>query len=238
MPETWTDALNLYRYPADLRTFKEADLFPGFFQRNIDIGDRKQTIDFENHFRRHAEIKVAVWSEVVYWKYYSQNRREYKTIEVIEKIEDILPCNLLKECNNFICKPSKETFNNFRKLFNFKTTAIATVATFPSFLDPDNFPMVDTRIAKWIGKFGQALNLSDQSAPRIILPEYYLAKKSTVLTMKDYTFFESWTYWCRHMAKKLTQQTSMKWRARDVEMAVFTAADSKKPLKLNLLPPV
>ncbi|GAJ05736.1 unnamed protein product, partial [marine sediment metagenome] len=45
--------------------------------------------------------------------------------------------------------------------------------------------------------------------------------------MVDFDFYLHWVYWARHTAKKLSQQTEMKWRARDVEMAVFTAWGDK-----------
>lgn len=43
----------------------------------------------------------------------------------------------------------------------------------------------------------------------------------------------SWMAWCQTMAAKLSQRTGFFWRARDVEMAVFTA--QRYGLELNPL---
>ena len=53
MPDTttWQEALDSYRYPVDLAKFPGAPEHANWFTRNIDPGDRRQTIDFETRFR-------------------------------------------------------------------------------------------------------------------------------------------------------------------------------------------
>ena len=56
------------------------------------------------------------------------------------------------------------------------------------------------------------------------------ALKAGVLTESHWRFIESWITWCRFTARKLSQRTESPWRARDVEMAVFTAQRRKLSL--------
>ena len=68
----WHDALDSYRYPVDLREFSGRDRFPGWFGLNLEKGDRSETIQFENRFRKYAASHLEPWYEVVFWKMYSQ----------------------------------------------------------------------------------------------------------------------------------------------------------------------
>ena len=115
-------------------------------------------------------------------------------------------------------------FEVLHRLFSLRSRSIATVATFPAFLDPDRFPMVDTRIAKWVGRTMDAHNRVDPLGPQLISAKS-MNVKGAVLTMSDFDFMCAWTHWCRHAATKLTDRSSggFVWRARDVEMAVFRA---------------
>jgi hypothetical protein len=63
MPDSWTRALNLYCYPADLRGYQRRNKFAGFSE-NIISGDRNSTIAFENHFRKHAPNNIAAYLEL------------------------------------------------------------------------------------------------------------------------------------------------------------------------------
>ncbi len=104
----------------------------------------------------------------------------------------------------------------------FSSRAIATALTFPAFIAPNKFPMVDTRVAKWVGENLNVQHMADPSAPILVRPSY-LDSSATVLTLSDYCFVESWTAWCCYKADRLSEVTGYPWRPRDVEMAVFTA---------------
>jgi hypothetical protein len=82
--------------------------------------------------------------------------------------------------------------------------------------------MVDTRIAKWVGQNMQAHNDAGPNAPQLVRPRS-LDTEATVLTLTDFEFVYSWNRWCRHKANQLNTCTSINWRPRDVEMAVFNA---------------
>jgi hypothetical protein len=66
-------------------------------------------------------------------------------------------------------------------------------------------------------------NRADPTGVLLVRPRF-LNNRNTVLKMNDFDFMTSWVQWCRHTAQKLTQrEDGFRWRARDVEMAVFWA---------------
>jgi hypothetical protein len=124
-----------------------------------------------------------------------------------------------------------------RKRLGIGSRAIAVAATFPAFKHPDKHPMVDTRIANWVGACMGEHNAADPAGPQLTrFP--FLDNQSTVLTMSDFDSMQDWRKWCVHTANKLTGPTQMQWRARDVEMAVFQAWGGRNGphFHLNSLP--
>lgn len=224
MPQSWVKALNQYSYPVQLREFSAVRQCPGFFQKDIK-GDRDSTIDFENHFRSNA-TNIEAWYEVVYWKLFSQKRAlDGITLRVIQNLTDakVNAEKIKTAARVFMSSESENDFDAYRRLFHFSTDVIAIVATFPAFLDPERFPMVDTRVAKWVNLNYQKFNAADPDGPCLIQSEYGRTSLNATLTMRDFRFYLHWIHWTRHMARKLTKATGQSWRARDVEMAVFTA---------------
>jgi hypothetical protein len=225
MSKSWLYALQQYRYPVCLKDFRRALTYPAFFTQCIS-GNRDSTILFENYFRMSA-TKIEPWFEVVFWKLYSQPRiSDQKTDDIIRQLKmvrEIEPAQLLEKANNFMNSEAREDFDAFRQLFRFKSNVIAVVATFPAFLHPDQFPMVDTRVAKWVNIHYKMFNSANPDAPQLVPSEYGYNHSATVLTMNDFSFYIRWIYWTRYVAKKLSAVTDTPWRSRDVEMAVFTA---------------
>jgi hypothetical protein len=244
MPDTWINALAQYDYPVELSDYGNRHNFPNNFNRAIQ-GNRNSTIQFEDYFRDHCS-DIESWFEVVYWKLYSQPRVSNKTTnQVIRRMLEnprVTTRELLSKLNTFMISESKEDFNSFRRLFKFGTTVIAIVATFPAFIDPQHFPMVDTRVAKWVNTQYRSVNEIDPEGPKLIPSAYQKTSSSTTLTMIDFAFYISWIHWARYMSQKLSCLTGARWRARDVEMAVFTAWGGRHEhhpkLKLNALPAI
>jgi hypothetical protein len=241
MPNTWQEALLSYRYPVDLRSFSDAHQFPGWFYFDLGNGDRSQTIEFELHFRKHAQKALEPWLEVVYWKLYSQlacrDRITRQVSSHFRQGEGNLAKSLWQACNKYICNkykepPKRANFDSFRRLFGFSSQGIAVVATFPAFINPASCPMVDTRIAKWVGNCMTAHNEADRIGPQLIRPPFCDSNR-TVLTMADYEFMQHWNRWCVYTAQKLTKLTPINWRARDVEMAVFYAWGTRRGRRCN-----
>ena len=246
MPQTWKNALNRHNYPAKLADYQYANNFGGFFKQESS-GDRDSTIVFEDYFRSNAQ-EIKVWCEVVFWKLYSQEDMGRATKNT-EKCWDfwtgkkitgkdlydaansfilVAEKELCNTVNSSILKKCEDSFNKYRELWPFyKAEVIAVLATHISFLAPDRFPMVDRRVAKWVNSHLDRFNKKDPNGPQLIKSQYGQTK-ATVLTMVDFDFYLHWIRWTQHMANKLSQQTEIKWRARDVEMAVFTAWGDKK----------
>ena len=217
----WPNALALYRYPADLTKFVDRAHYSGWFTRNIEVGDRAQTIQFEDSFRQNAPHNLEAWFEVVFWKLYSSHPHVAKLIIDRIKRDGISANDLWAACCNFINDPSASRFKTFQKLL-VSSPNIAVCATFPAFIAPDQFPMADSQIAKWV-----LANHEEHSQPHVgtiaLQPPQPFDPKKGQLKMSHYPFFECWTLWCRGAAKQLNQGTQDQWRPRDVEMAVFTA---------------
>lgn len=241
MPETWENALQAYSYSVDLSEFKDADKYPGWFQHTDSpvTGDPEATKKFEDRFRELAPHHLEVWYEVVFWKNYSQGMARDKvtrsaikhTGTVYDRIGVEVTSELLWSlCSHYATSRQSEVFSLLRgMLFD---SGIATAATFPAFLDPDKFPMVDIWIARWSKANGAQHSYAKHGGPSLVT---YSDLGDSRLEDKDWNFVESWIDWCRYTKDILSERTERQWRARDVEMAVFTAQRSEGRITLNPL---
>ena len=134
---------------------------------------------------------------------------------------------LWERCLRYVDGPSLESFQVFRDTL-FKTKVIATAMTFPAFLRPDIFPMVDVQIARWANTNGTDHDYRSQGGPSLVT---HSSLGNSILTDKEWPFVQSWIEWCRFTARVLSDLTGCQWRARDVEMAVFTAQRETLPLE-------
>ena len=97
-------------------------------------------------------------------------------------------------CLEYTKDASKDTFNAFRKML-VKGKMVAAAATFPAFLAPDSFPMIDKQIAKWARKNG---DLHSYGIDGPILATYAsLGNNVLKQAGRDWVFVESWIDWCR-----------------------------------------
>ena len=238
MPHKWKEALDAYRYPVNLTKFADAAEYPGWFDQNIHPGDRRQTMDFEDRFRKYGRDNLEAWGEVAFWKNYAmppaRNRITRKVLA--GGVSRAHAADLWRECNAYIDKSDLESFREFRKSFRefrkllFPASNVATAATFPAFVRPDKFPMVDKQITRWALEHGAEHRYPGGPALECV-PDL---SGGEVLGESHWPFVESWIRWCRFTACKLEKLTGETWRARDVEMAVFTAQRDGR-LKLNPL---
>lgn len=232
MPESWKMALNQYRYPVDLGSYHRQHEFPGFFEISIS-GDRSSTIAFENHFRKNAPNHIAAFFEVVFWKLFSQpeRRRREHTDRVVNYAnnKNTLPKDLWSAVLNFINNHNINNLRSLRTILGFTAPVLATTLTFPALAYPDIFPMVDTRVAKWVNEHFAEFNIHCNNH---LTPFNFRG----VLRDNDFFNYLNWVAWSRETSELLTRLNSEKWRARDVEMAVFTAQRNNlflNPLKKN-----
>ncbi len=226
--ETWEKALDEYRYPADLTLFRDAGKYQSWFNWDINLGNRSQTMEFEARFKAQAIHHLEAWAEVMFWKLYTtgERARNERTLHLLHS--RISPGELWSACKDYIESPGVETFRVFRNKL-FRSPVVATAATFPAFICPEKFPMVDMQVIKWARKYGDRHRYSGVGGPN--LADVPALERNGNLQESHWSFIGSWIDWCRFTARRLNELTERAWRARDVEMAVFTAQRFKLPLQ-------
>jgi len=230
---TWQEALNAYNYLADLSEYQKRSEFPGFFGKQIP-GSRKSTIEFEDYFRGLAPKTIEVWYEVAFWKLYSQPAWRSRTVSSIvdhTSTQAVTAAQLWEATQQFMRTPSKDGFTDLRRLLGFKY-GMAVPLTFVAFAGPHSYPMIDRRVADWVNA-----NLEKHNAGRNNKLTKFKSrewKKANFIADTDFGSYMNWVSWCRETASILSQMTDTRWRARDIEMAIFTAYRNR--LTLSLLP--
>jgi hypothetical protein len=230
MPQSWITALNRYRYPVNLSGYQRANEFPGFFAQDIS-GTRDSTIEFEDHFRERSEHHIEPYVEVAFWKLCGKKKRfEGRVNDLVDHLrgQAVAPSELRCAVDLFVAKPTKVNLSVIRALLGIKAPVLALALTYPAFIDPGRFPMVDTNTARWV-----SANCEKHSRRRDsqLIP-FNIGRG--VVRDEHFDSYLNWVHWCRETAEILTARRGMPWRARDVEMAVFTAA--REGLSLNALP--
>lgn len=250
MPQTWLNALKKYKYPKELYKLSSdvSDLSNAFFLPKDYTGERCATIDFESYFRKQAPSNPKVWHEVALWKLYSQlnspRRIGWERIRDIRKnvsTQDDAKC-LWQIVQRFTAQTTgeedkKDALKELMQKLGFKDR-IAVTITFIAFAAPNFYPMIDTKVGDWIN-----CNYSNYQFTDMLLQPFETIKfvdrngkrerKYTTIAISDFKAYLKWALWCREIARLLSSMVPIEfgWRARDVEMAVFTAQD--KGLKLN-----
>ena len=217
--KSWINALSNYSYPVNLSSYENSGQFPGHFLRDI-AGDRGSTIEFEDYFRENARSSIDVYFEVIFWKLYTRKQIRYKiTTRIVNYLqrENINPESLHNAIECFVEEPTQRNLRNIRKLLGIRTNVLAVALTFPAFLNPEKYPMIDNNVAKWVNP---NLTLHNRNRQARLTP---FAFGYPSLSDNDFGNYLSWVEWCNEMAEVLTSETDLQWRARDVEMAVFTA---------------
>jgi len=209
-----------------------------WFNLNLDCGTRAETMDFEERFRTFGREAVEVWFEVIFWKLASTRRlgesRAERMIENLRVIKASAP-RMWSACAGFVASRSRKSFVGLQEELFIVAKGIPVAATFPAFMCPEQFPMIDRWIAKWVMRSREA-HLAEAESSGLVAPsESFIAGRKTTLTVSgDWDFYQGWIEWSRAAANLLRRQTGFDWRARDVEMAAFENERSSSPL----LPPV
>lgn len=216
----WSAALSRYQYPVDLGAFGR-QFGPDWFHMNLHPGTVEQTTMLETRFRERASDSLEAWYEVIFWKMFSQRgRAQFLTARIVDRIvaREITASQLRVALSSFVIEESRERFASLRSLF-FDSPVMPVVATFPAFADPDRFPMVDSRVAKWVNLYLRKYQTPTNAAASLVP---YTARSTTLTTTTaGWNFYRQWTKWCRSTADILSTCTPQVWRARDVEMAAF-----------------
>lgn len=229
MPDSWTQALNAFSYPVDLRDYERAQEFPGFFCMRID-GNHASTIIFENHYQETAPHNAASFAEVVYWKLYTRNNiREKTTSRIINFVQNngITAEQIWGVVCEFAELHTVENLRRIRDILGIKTNVISLPVTLIALASPETVPIIDKHVARWVNANAQPHNVNRNNR---LIP---FQMNYTSLRENDFPGYLHWVAWCREVAQVLTERTGNNWRARDIEMAVFTA--QRMRLRLNPL---
>jgi len=230
MPNSWTRALGAYSYPVNLRDYERAQEFHGFFDMMI-VGDRDSTIAFENHYQETAPYNIAPFFEIVYWKLYSQGGRcQRGTNRIVDSVQKrgITPEQLWDATQRFTESQNINDLKRIRLLLGIKTDVLAVASTLPALVSPKTIPMIDNQVAKWVNRNALSHNVARKNKLSPFRMNY------TSLRDNDFPNYLNWIAWCREVAQVLSKLTKEEWRARDAEMAVFTA--QRNGMVLSVLP--
>lgn len=235
--KNWLIALNSYVYPVTLNEYRNSENYSRHFKQRID-GDRNSTMKFEKYFRDKAQIEIEVYFEVIFWKLYSLISSKLDFAEQIANNVDRMignmnenkPSEVFSKIMEFNNNPTLINFQNFRHLLGMKRLngSLVVASTFPAFLEPDEYPMLDSRVISWVNSNYPKHNESrDNQLTRF---------NSTSPMDGDFQNYMNWVRWCRESAKYLSEKTNIEWRARDVEMAVYSANVNGYELEVLQLP--
>jgi hypothetical protein len=234
--QRWRDALADYAYPVnDARSLLFGTRFrfsARWFKFGLKHGDRDETMRFETRFREFGPRFIEAWYEVIFWKLASTGARgDYLAARMVQDLREVGPCvpELWSACVDFVESGSRERFKELQTRLFVTSGAIPVAATFPAFMRPDRFSMVDRWIAKWLVRYLAAYPSESGS---VVLPSesYLRSKRTTLMISSDWDFYSKWIDWCRIAARVLTDSTGFPWRARDVEMAAFTNARTESAM--------
>ncbi|HVB79737.1 MAG TPA: hypothetical protein VNE82_07265 [Candidatus Binataceae bacterium] len=149
--QQWLHALNQYAYPVNLTAFGgRAQFAADWFAQDLLLGNRQQTMEFEDRFRMNAPEHSEAWFEVVFWKLFNMPHvRNNRTSTIIQNLHGRNPLDCWNACTNFIQESSLETFAVLQQFF-VVGTALPVVATFVAFAAPERFPMIDLWIVRFV----------------------------------------------------------------------------------------
>lgn len=120
-------------------------------------------------------------------------------------------------CTKFVKSGDPRSFQALQDML-IEGRNLPLVATFPAFMQPARFPMVDIRVARWVDRY---LNEHQQNVRRGEPPLVRKQSGGNGIALSDWEFYDAWVKWTRWAALILTRATGQKWRARDIEMAAF-----------------
>lgn len=213
--ERWSYARAAFDWKADLREFRDRQKFEGFFDREVTPSSLGE---FEQVFRDSlstGELRRA--GEVCFWKNVARNGN---TLASRLLAHLAVPGNwevFVDDLKRLASDPTFENFEAFRSACGEKI-GLATPVTFLAFYQPERFPMVDRHVADWWSRNAKRFGYTEAKLfPQRIQDGWIQG------TEQSWNAYLEWAKFCRWMATRLATLTGQPWRARDVEMAVWTA---------------
>jgi hypothetical protein len=190
MPQTWLAALEAYKYPVELPKYERASEFPGFFERDI-CGNKGSTIEFEDYFRAKAPTTIKVWYEVAFWKLYRQGRKTVTRMVKHTREYMVSAQSLWEATQDFVKAPDRPNFIKLRSLLG-QSYGMALPLTFVAFTAPDQFPMVDKKVALWVKKNGQ--EHSTYRDNKLVDFKSYNTRGATYFRDTDFESYLKWVW--------------------------------------------
>jgi len=210
MLQAWKSGRDAFNWTVDLRHFGDAARYPGYFDRRIEphaIPPFEQL--FQSSLKPGASPHRA--AEVTFWKNYGDHRsRDRITRNFFEWLLDHQGwIRFVSATEQIRDHPSWEAFRNLVACCG-QVAGFATPLTYLAFSDPERYPMVDKRIGQWWKR-------RFPSEPQFSCREDGWIKPCVA----SWNAYLAWTCFCRRQAELLSRPHAP-WRARDVEMAVWT----------------
>ena len=215
--DKWATARKAYTWQVDLGHFKDRHRCSGFFSGLI--GSQSMT-RFEDAFRRAIDDDgpCAVAGEVCYWKNYgSYQSRDRITGRLLQNLSDRAHWTAFRNAVKAACaQPTVEAFSRLQAACG-QPQGFATPLTFVAFYQPQRYSMVDKHIAFWWRQNRARYGLEGAPAFRQ-RNDGWIEITSGIKTRQNWAAYLAWARFCCDYARCLGA-----WRARDVEMAVWTA---------------
>ncbi len=230
----WEKCRSLYDWTVNLSNFRSASLYPGYFE---DVITPQKTQTFENRFRDAVNddgnnVGYLVAAEVIYWKNFGAHMARDKLTERL--IDQLQPHGRWQHlCNCIKSLEGKQKIFKFESLLQIcgQPKGFATPITFLAFYRPEDFPMVDKHIAYWWKanktRFRQA------NLPNFIQrKDGWIEGTTEIKREHNWNSYLAWKRFCCKQAEALTVTIGRKWRARDVEIAVWESQKRGIPVEV------
>ncbi|MDD1685933.1 hypothetical protein [Methanoregula sp.] len=227
----WINCQKQYNWSVDLNKFESRKKYPSHF---IDRITPQNIRDFENKFRKSLNEgfpmdEYLVCGEVYFWKNFRSLNKNSKTTEIIEYLSNPEHKQIfIESLIEIIRNPTHSAFVKFRKACNLPN-GFATPITYLSFCQSDEYPMIDKIIAFWWRDNKERFGL--ENAPLFSQrSDGWIQSTTEQSSIRNWNAYLEWVKFCNSYRVILTNITKTKWRARDVEMAVWESQKCCYPL--------
>ena len=201
--QAWVDALEHYEYRVNLADYEQGWLGNDWTELVLIPGNREQTINLENRFRARGSNSLKSWYAVVFWKMYSNGlARTQRTRSVIERVTNqrLEAGRIWDACSNSTKEGTAEAFQILLTMLSVGRR-LPVVATFPAFMEPDRFPMVDLHVGLWVNRYLEQY----AGGARGLDSELVQCRDPRKITIDYWQFYSVWINWCRTAAAVLSR---------------------------------
>jgi len=180
-----------------------------------------EVVALEDRFRQAVDTggPFEAAGEVCYWKNYRSHQARDRLTERL--LQFLAPPQRWASFRDAVrsagFQPSCAAFQALRAACG-QPNGFATPVTFLAFYAPEAFPMVDKHIAEWWAAHRERFGLQHSPPFAVRQADGWIQAMTRPKTEQNWAAYLAWARFCRDYASRLRG-----WRARDVEMAVWTA---------------